>query len=45
MKVEGNMRTTKWLKVMIGFMLICSLFVFALPSVDVNAAHQQRLRL
>lgn len=35
--MEENMRTSKWLKVMISCMLICSLFVFAIPSVDVNA--------
>lgn len=38
MQMEGNMKTSKWLQVMMSIMLICSLFVFALPSVDVNAA-------
>ncbi len=39
------MKTSKWLKVMIGFMLICSLFVFALPSVDVNAASSTKAKV
>ena len=45
MKMEGSMKTSKWLKVMMSFMLICSLFVFALPSVDVNATSSTKAKV
>ena len=39
------MKTSKWLKMMMSFVLICSLFIFAIPSHDGNAASSTKAKV